>query len=224
MIDPNVDSALKHTFRAYATQAGSSDEAVVEKLHAVFVSEAGFMEKVEELDGVFDDNTAFEELREYAFDLLMLNFFAEDVQKLEEDYLDSEEWEQIEEETLDRGSELLNLLLYLRECEDAEVTPSLDDYLKEFLLVDEDEFQDEHAIYEQVIANQILIDSPYSEVAKVARGLSPDDELKELFYPMISFFSDINPSPNTVEEYAETAENKALDIALYQLIVHFYKP
>lgn len=224
MIDPNVNSALKHAFEAYAAQAGLSHETIVEKLNAVFQSEAGFVEKVEDLDAVFDDNGTFEELQEYTFDLLMLNFFAEDVQKLEEDYLESEEWEQIEEETLDRGSELLNLLLYLRECEDAEVTPSLDDYLKEFLLVDEDEFQDEHAIYEQVIANQILIESPYSEVAKVAEGLPADDELKDLFYPMVSFFGEINPSAEAVEEYNGVAKNKALDTALYQLIVHFYKP
>jgi len=65
---------------------------------------------------------------------------------LEEDYLDSPEWEDIEEETLDRGTELLNLLLYLNECEEEDIVPELDDYLKEFLLVYEDEFQDEYTI------------------------------------------------------------------------------
>src|SRR5690606_41557779 len=83
--------------------------------------------------------------------MLIINFIAEDVQKLEEDYLESEEWEQIEEDTLDRGTELLNVFLYLKECADDEIEADLDDYLKEFLLVEEDEFQDEHRIYEKVI-------------------------------------------------------------------------
>ena len=48
------------------------------------------------------------------------------------------------------------------------------------LLVDEDEFQDEHRIYEDVIANQILVDSSYEEIAKVAGNLPEFAELKEL--------------------------------------------
>ncbi|XHR97582.1 hypothetical protein ACFJIV_13515 [Mucilaginibacter sp. UC70_90] len=146
------------------------------------------------MDAVFDENPEVEELREIFFDLLMINFFSADVKKLEEDYLDTPEWESIEEETLDRGTELLNLLLYLNECEDEDIEPELEDYLKEFLLVDEDEFQDEYRIYEPVIANQILIESPVSEISKVATTLPEDSELKELFYPMMCFFQNIDPS------------------------------
>ncbi len=65
---------------------------------------------------VFDENPKIEPLREVFFDLLLINFFSADVKKLEDDYLESAEWEQIEEKTLDRGTELLNLLLYLNEC------------------------------------------------------------------------------------------------------------
>ena len=45
-------------------------------------------------------------LREIFFDLLLINFFSADVKKLEEDYLDTPEWEEIEEQTLDRGTEV----------------------------------------------------------------------------------------------------------------------
>src|SRR6185312_7587678 len=140
---------------------------------------------VDMLDEVFDDYPKLEVLREVFFDMLMVNFFSADVKKLEEDYLDSPEWEAIEEETLDRGTELLNLLLYLNECEDEDIEPGLEDYLKEFLLVDEDEFQDEYRIYEPVISNQLLMESPVSEIAKVAKSLPEDSELKELFYPIM---------------------------------------
>ncbi|SFT17075.1 hypothetical protein [Sphingobacterium wenxiniae] len=222
-----MDSKIKKAFQAgiaaYA-KAEQIDQVDFEKaLQAAFEQEAAFMDKVEALDQVFDDYQSFEELREIYFDLLMINFFVDDVQKLEEDYLDSPEWEEIEEQTIDRGTELLNIFLYLNECADEDVEPSLDDYLKEFLLVEEDEFQDEYNIYEKVIANQILVDSTYGEIAKVAKGLGHQEELKELFYPIMSFFNEANPSAEHLNDYAEAAPNKSLDIAVYELIVNFNK-
>ena len=92
------------------------------------------------------------------------------------------------------------MLLYLRECKDESIEADLDDFLKEFLLVEEDEFQDEYRIYEPFIANQILVDSTYGEIAKVAGGLDPDQEVAELFYPVMSFFSE----PEPTEEPAPT--------------------
>lgn len=220
-MDTKVKKALEAAVNNYATIEQIDGQSILPGLASAFELEAPFMEKVDAMDSVFDDNQRFEELREYAFDLLMINFFAEDVQKLEEDYLDSEEWEGIEEETLDRGSELLNILLYLRECADDDVEPSLDDFLKEFLLVEEDEFQDEYRIYEQVIANQILVESNYPEISKIAKGLSEDDELQDLFYPLVSFFNEQNPGAEQLEAYSEAAPNKALDLALLQLIINY---
>lgn len=224
MIDANVRAALDSAIIEYAAHSEVAAEPVLGKLASVLETKDGFMEKVALLDRVFDDHGAFEELREFAFDLLLTNFFAEDVQKLEEDYLESAEWEAIEEATLDRGTELLNILMYLRECEDAEVEPSLTDFLKEYLLVDEDEFQDEHAIYERVIENQILVETSFGEIVKVAESLDEEDELKDLFYPLLSFFNETLPTEEVIQEYLVASKNKALDAALYQLILHFYKP
>ena len=156
-----------------------------------------------------------------SFDLLLINFFSEDVKKLEDDYLETKEWEKIEEQTLDRGTELLNLLLYLNECEDENIDPELDDYLKEFLLVDEDEFQDEYRIYEPVIANQILIESPAAEIAKVADTLDDDSEIKDLFYPMICFFQNPEPTETDKEAYADAAVSKAFDMSVLEILVNF---
>ena len=138
-MDKKVKKALEASINSYAKSEGLEANHVLAALLDVFESDAAFMDKVAKMDAVFDDEQRFEELREYAFDLLMINFFAVDVEKLEEDYLDSEEWEAIEEETIDRGSEMLNILLYLRECDDEDIEPSLEDFLKEFLLVEEDD-------------------------------------------------------------------------------------
>ena len=170
---------------------------------------------------MFDDNPKVESLREVFFDLLLINFFSADVKKLEEDYLETEEWEGIEEQTLDRGTELLNLLLYLNECEDEDIEPELEDYLKEFLLVDEDEFQDEYRIYEPVIANQVLIESAAAEVSKIAAGLPEDSELKELFYPMICFFQNTAPSAEEKAGIAAYAIEKDFDMAVLEILISF---
>ncbi|MVZ67100.1 hypothetical protein GQF61_14660 [Sphingobacterium sp. DK4209] len=222
-MDKKVKKALEASINSYAKSEELDGAGISAALINVFESDKAFMDKVSDMDAVFDDEQHFEELREYAFDLLMINFFAADVEKLEEDYLDSEEWEAIEEDTIDRGSELLNILLYLRECADDEIEPSLEDFLKEFLLVEEDEFQDEYRIYEKVIANQILIESDFAAVAKVAKTVNEDEELFEIFYPLVGFFSEPKPSDEQLAEYEANALNKSLDTALYQLIINFNK-
>src|SRR6201986_121603 len=188
MIDPKVEVAVKAAFAAFTQYSTFDATPFTSVFSEVFASEEDFLSKVDMLDEVFDDYPQLEILREVFFDLLMINFFSADIKKLEEDYLDSPEWEEIEEDTLDRGTEMLTLLLYLNECQDEGIEPDLEDYLKEFLLVDEDEFQDEYRIYEPVIAHQVLMESPVDEIVTVAEKLPDDSELKELFYPMMCFF------------------------------------
>src|SRR5690606_19765916 len=150
-------------------------------------------------------------------DLLMLNFFVTDVSRLESDYLESEEWAGIEDQTIERGTELLNLLLYLSECADEDIDPDLEDFLREFLLVDEDEFQDEHHIYEPIISRQILVESSYEEIGSAARSLPSDQELAELFYPMMAFFFEPVPGTEDLREFEQHAPNPDFDRSLYQL-------
>jgi len=221
MTDPKVTSAITSSLQAYSKYGSFDAAALNAQFEEVFSSDDDFLTKVDLLDELFDNNPQVEELREVFFDLLMINFFSEDVKKLEDDYLETPEWEGIEEETLDRGTELLNLLLYLNECEDEDIDPELEDYLKEFLLVDEDEFQDEYRIYEPVIANQILIESPLAEIHKVAVTLSDDSELKELFYPMMCFFQNTEPTGQDKEIIAANAVNKSFDMAVLEILVSF---
>ena len=171
-MNSKVTAALKAVLTTFSKEEKVDGQEALKSLEKVFSSEDDFMSKVGKLDEIFDEQADLDALREICFDLLLINFFSEDAKKLDEDYLESAEWEAIEEETIDRGTELLNLLLYLKECEDEDIEPSLDDYLKEFLLVEEDEFQDEHNIYEDVIANQILMESGVEEIAKVSKNLS----------------------------------------------------
>jgi hypothetical protein len=221
MIDPKVNTAVEAALAAFSKYNSFDATPFTSIFTDVFASEEDFLTKADLLDEVIDDYPQLETLREVFFDLLMINFFSADIKKLEEDYLDSPEWEQIEEETLDRGTELLNLLLYLNECEDEEIEAELDDYLKEFLLVDEDEFQDEYRIYEPVITHQILIESPVAEINKVAAQLPDDSELKELFYPMMCFFQNTAPSAEAKANIAENAVEKDFDMAVLEILISF---
>ena len=221
MIDPKVKNAMEAALAAFSKYGSFNAEPFTSAFEEVFASEEDFLSKVDLLDEVIDEYPQLESLREIFFDLLMINFFSADIKKLEEDYLDSPEWDDIEEQTLDRGTELLNLLLYLNECRDEEIEPELDDYLKEFLLVDEDEFQDEYRIYEPVIENQILMESPVSEIAKVAANLPEDSELTEMFYPMMCFFQHTSPSEQTKTEIADNAIAKDFDMAVLEILISF---
>jgi hypothetical protein len=153
----------------------------------------------------------------------MINFFTNDVNKLEEDYLESTEWENIEEETIDRGTELLNLLLYINECHDEQIKPSLEDFLKEFLLVEEDEFQDEFHIYEDLITNQQLVESSVEDICSSADLLELSEEMEELFVPFMSFFLQPNMSEATQQDLIKFSNNKSFDVAVYTLITTFNK-
>jgi hypothetical protein len=221
-MDKKVEQAVQAALKQFSKVSRYDSDDFSSIIRLTFNTDRPFLQKVAALDSLFDENPKMESLREIFFDLLLINFFAEDVKKLEEDYLDSKEWEAIEEKTLDRGTEILNLLLYLKECEDEEITPELSDYLNEFLLVDDDEFQDEHRIYEDVIANQILVESSFEEIAKVADELPESSEVKELFYPMISFFYE--PEPESLDEYVKYSKHPEFDSAVYVLLTTYNNP
>ncbi len=221
MIDPKIQTAIGESLSAFTKYGSFNAVPYINQLIAVFSTDKPFMDKVADMDVVFDDQPGLEALREVFFDLLMINFFSADAIKLDDDYLESDEWEAIEENTLDRGTELLNLVLYLTECIDEEIEPELEDYLKEFLLVDDDEFQDEYSIYEPVIANQILMESPLAEIKRTAQQLPEDAELKDLFYPMMAYFQNTDPSDETRNAVADNAVEKDFDMAIYQILITF---
>lgn len=222
-MDNHVRTALIASLDKFAAVSGKDSIKLEEGLIEVFSKDLGFLEKVEEFDEVFNEYPAFEELREVFFDLLMINFFANDVKKLEEDYLESDEWADIEEETIERGTELLNLLLYINECHDERIKPELGDFLKEFLLVEEDEFQDEFHIYEDLISNQNLVESSIEDICSHVGMIEIGEEMEDLFIPFMAFFHQPKESEQVIIDLQEFSPNKEFDVAVYTLIANFNK-
>lgn len=187
-----------------------------------FVGEPDFLKKLAKLDEVMDEYPYAESIREILVDILFIHFFSTDAQRLEEDYLDSPEWEKIEDQTIERGTELLNLFLYLKECNEDEEEPELSHFLKEFLLIDEDEFQDEYEIYEQVIANQMLVEAETSEIARIYKSIPEEDEVKPVFYPLMTFFANPLMEESEFREYQKYSDNAPYDSAALAGIYAYY--
>lgn len=158
------------------------------ELDQLILSDIPFAEKIKPFDQLFTHSITFEPVAEYAFDLMMAHHL-EKMQAIDS-YFESKEWMDIEDKTLERGTELLNLALYLTEAREQEVAVELDDFLNEFLLVDEDEFQDEFVIYESLIANAELAEAEPSEIITMARKIETGTELKDLWVPVLLFFNE----------------------------------
>lgn len=198
------------------------NEEILSELEKIFTLEKEFMDKVNALDDYIQKHSELSSLREFLFDLLMINFFSADQERYEEDYLESPAWQEIEDETIERGTEMLNLFLYLREGKEEGIDPSLNDYLEEFLLVEEEEFQDEHEIYEDVISHQILMESTYGEIARVASQLGQDSPMKEVFNPLMGFFLDTSPSISELGDFLANSTQKPYDCALFFATLFYY--
>ena len=88
-------------------------------------------------------------------------------------------------------------------------------------MVDEDEFQDEYRIYEPIIANQILIEGPVEDIAKVADILPVDSEIKELFYPLMCFFQNTEPTESILQMIADSSLDPEFDMPVMQILINF---
>jgi hypothetical protein len=176
----------------------------------LFTSSDDFLEKVKQFDQLIDEHHGLNDVAEYMFDLLMVHHLENHQQ--DEDYFDTKEWLDIEDKTIERGTELLNVLLYISESKETESEMSLEDFLHEFLLVDEDEFQDEHRIYEPLIEHQEVGDAELESIRAIEQGILPSSEIKELFVPIVLFFqyADSTSIPQTVYTQLDPVERSLL--------------
>lgn len=166
--------------------ADNKQELIHQLSDVLFDTNLPFLERSKNLDAWIADHPPLEELADVLFDLLMVHFLSEEMH--EPEYFDSPAWNEIEDKTLDKGSEMLNVFLYLSDAKDNEVEPHLDDFLTEFLLVGEDEFQDEYRIYESLIVNEDILDADLAGIRDVQKTVKSDTGLQEYFVPLVFFF------------------------------------
>jgi hypothetical protein len=159
-----------------------------------------------------------QDLEDVLFDLLLVHFLAAELH--EENYFDSAEWNEIEQKTLDKGSEMLNLFLYLGEAKETEAEVSLEDFLNEFLLVGEDEFQDEYRIYESLIVNEHLLEADLGSLRLLKDKVKEDTGLKDFFIPIVLFFQNLE---DPAEEANLAIGLNAFEVAIYYSLIAYSK-
>lgn len=180
------------------------------------------------VDQLVDAHEPLEDLREYLIDLAVMKSMAS-MEILEEE--DEEEWlASLEDDTddgtdpeeFDRGTEAMNFLIYLTECKEGRHKPTAEDFINEYLLVD-DEVQEEFFIYEPLIANSQVVDGPLPQVFEVAASL-PQSPVQELFLPMVLFFRNYDRNDDKIFDLIQQkSTNPELNSALLQMFLGFWR-
>ncbi len=65
------------------------------------------------------------------------------------------------------------------------------------------------------------MESPVDEIAKVAEKLPEDSELNELFYPMMCFFQNTDPTTEDLDIIADSAVDQEFDMAVLSILISF---
>lgn len=162
-----------------------------------------FFKHIDEMDAIIEANDDLMPFGELIFDLWVLHL----LETQDGDFLESQTWLKIEEETLDRGTEAMNFFLYLQEAKDEGLEVNLSDFLYNFLLVDDADFQEEHQLYEPIIAHQDLIDEPFKTIISTGEKLAHGSELEDLLVPIFCFFKKPNDCETNLLSIVQANKN-----------------
>jgi hypothetical protein len=178
---------LLNTFSEYAKITGA-DTTAIEK---IFTNPTAidFDIASQEMYQWFETNPKFEALTSYMADLLVLSYLLEGMRTHGEGYLDSPEWAHIEDMSSDDGTEWLNFFVYIADCKVNEIDPEIEDYLYNFLLVEEDDQQMEFEIYESLIEMQEMVGYETPDILKACASVGEANMLESLLPVFLLFFS-----------------------------------
>lgn len=160
-----------------------------------------------------DNLNAIEKLKPYIFDLMLLHWFFSFAE--EEGFFESAEWEIIEEKSIDLGTELFPLLMYIWECKEEEMEIEIEDYLFNYLMGEDDMEQDQIAVYEPLIKNYALVNEPFNS-SKIIKEKNKNSEISEFILPILLLF---NHQKNEVDRTKWLHENgDGLEVFIYETI------
>ncbi len=179
-----IEEAVAAMVATYSMAKNTTD--ISGEIFGIFRNGNSYPEQLKDLDRLLDEHPEYKELEDAFFDLMMIGWLSDE--ETPPSYFESEEWEQLEAETLNRGSELLNLLLYISDTNEAEIHFSLEDFLEDFMLADQDEYQDEYRIYEPMIIHEDIEEADIESLRKIEKSLPDTHELKNLLIPFVLFF------------------------------------
>lgn len=143
---------------------------------------------VKQLDAFVATDNKLSPYREYLFDLLYITWLSKQEEAGNTDWMDTPEWQRLEDKLAERGTELLTLLMYLQEVIDSNLKANLDDFLEQFITDDEMDFQDDLEVYEEVMIHREWLDLTFAEMVKKAESMEDETAIPEVFAPLFCFF------------------------------------
>lgn len=189
----NVEHKLKHSLQTLVTiYCNRQNKPVVANNIWQIVANKNepFIGRVKQLNVYIAEHDFLDDVSELFFDHMLVLHLSDESH--DEDYFESAEWNEIENKTLDRGSELLNLLIYIAEAQENEIEISLDDFLNEHLLVDDDDYKDEVEIYEPFITNPEIVEAEVEEIVSFKNSFKKDTGINAFLVPFSLFFKHVN--------------------------------
>ena len=161
--------------------------------------------------------------REYLFDLLYVAWLSRQEEAGNTDWMDSPEWQRLEDKLAERGTEMLTLLMYLQEVLDSEIKANLDDFLEQFISDEEMDFQDDLEVYEEVIANREFLELTFAEMVAAAEAVEADTAIPEVFTPLFCFFK--SPEKAQINVFATLCAGGKVErnLPVVMALLLFYK-
>lgn len=187
---------------------------------------------IDAIDALFDRFPDHDGIREYIADLLALRLILDtDAEEEDEDEdeaeLDEEDddprWTTLEALFETRGTEVLHVLSYLRQCKEDGDEPSLDGFLNDFALNPDDEDQADFFIYEELIKQQDIVDGPLRQLIEAGNAQS-DDLMAELFTPLTLFFREQEAEPAQLTlAVLNHSQQPALHAGVYRMLCAYFR-
>lgn len=212
-----LEDIRAHQNSAYEAELASYYHAFRE----LFVHNADMASQLKAFDELLKQFDSLVDYQEFLFDL----FFVEALDQLGEEadaYMESEAWLQLELKTVGRGSEALNLFMYLTEVKESGIKANLDDFLDDFILDEDLDYQDDALVYEEVMINRNWLDLPYSQLVAKAEEMAPQTAMPELFTPLFCFFKSPEKSNINLMACLQAGGNYKRNTAISAMLQFFY--
>lgn len=155
-------------------------------LNLIQQKELDLAQRLKQSDALANQLEDAEFVKELCFDWLMAAFLSEDDK--DEEFLDSQEFEQIEARYENRGTELMNLLVYLDECRENDILPSYNDFVHEFLITDDEDVQEDITLYEDFLGLEEVLEAPFEVFLPKLIELSEQSALGSFLPVLASYF------------------------------------
>lgn len=208
-------------------QQGETSEMEIQAAFASFAKllaqTADLMSDIKSLDALVQQYPSLAEYKEYLFDLLYVAWLSKQEEAGQEDWMESPEWQRIEDKVAERGTEMLHMLMYLQEVRDSEMKATLDDFIEGYLTDDELEFQDDLEVYEELIANRDWLDLTYVEMVAKAEAMEEETAIPELFTPLFCFFKSPEKAQINLLATASAGGQVKRNLPVCLAMLFFYK-